>query len=147
MWYTCTLYDGTGSLRGKEKIIFRRKIQIKAGREGVNHDNVRTKFAQKYRHHLRNGYLLIMDDKRGIGCGMMYYYDTYWYIKYKGNPIRVERGGGFSIGGEWDGWLHGIHDVTRFLQKSHAVDNIKLLRQHKSKDDQKKFKLVKVVSK
>jgi hypothetical protein len=142
MWYTCSLYDGTND-RGK--LIFSKKIQIKAGKEGINHGNVEKLFVRRYRHHLRPGYLLMLDEE-GCGVGFMWSYDKYWYIKYEGRAIKVERGGGFSLG-EWDGWLCGIHDVTRFLQKRHAIDNLKMLRQHKTKDEGKKFKLVKVMAK
>ncbi len=142
MWYTCSLYEGTND-RGK--LIFSRKIQIKSGTEGINHCNVEKLFARKYRHHLKPGYLM-MKDERGLGTGFLWAYDRYWYIKYEGRAIKVERGGGFSLG-EWDGWLCGIHDVTRFLQKKHALDNLKILRQYRTEVEQRKFKLVKVVSK
>jgi hypothetical protein len=142
MWYTCSLYEGTND-RGK--LIFSKRIQIQAGKEGVNHCNLERRFVNKYRHLLRPGYLLMKDDE-GFGIGFMWYIDKYWYIKYDGNAIKVDRGGGFSIG-EWDGWLCGIHDVTRFLQKRHALDNLKILRKHKTPQEQRKFKLVKVSSK
>lgn len=137
MWYTCSLYEGTND-RGK--LLFQKKMQIKAGTQGINHINLEKKFVNKYAHHLKPGYLLMMGDD-GYGVGLLYTGPRrYWYIKYKGQPIKVERDGGFSIG-EWDGWMCGIGDVTRFPQKRFAVDNLKLLRKYRTGND---FKLVKV---
>lgn len=143
MWYTCSIYEGTNS---NGKLLFSRKVNFKADNIGVNHKNLEAKFINKYREHIRAGYLLMTDDK-GSGIGFLISGpNKYWYIKYKGQPIKIDRHGGFSIG-EWDGWLCGIGDVTRFPRKQYAVDNLKILRQHKTVEEQKRFKLVKVTIK
>lgn len=68
----------------------------------------------------------------------------YYYIKHKDHgPIRVTGNGGFTIG-QWDGWLHGIMDITIFPNKKLAKDNIKVLKKYKSTEEQNKFVLVKV---
>lgn len=70
----------------------------------------------------------------------------YWYIKHREHgPLRITNGG-FTTG-EWDGWCHGIHDITRFPTKKLAADNLKVLRQLKTIKEQKNFVLVKVKSK
>ena len=141
MWYTCSLYEGNSS---NGKLLFQRKVQIKAGTEGINHYRLEKKFVNRYAQHLKPGYILMMDEKHGVGIGFPYTGPyRYCYIKYKGQPIKVERDGGFSIG-EWDGWMCGIGDVTRFPQKRYAVDNLKVLRRMRGGETNKDFKLVKV---
>jgi hypothetical protein len=76
---------------------------------------------------------------------------TFWYIKFfndKRNwvPVRVCGGGGFEIPG-WTYWMAGIFDVTRFPKKQYALDNLKILRESRTKKYGKRFKLVRVTVK
>jgi hypothetical protein len=140
MWYTCSLYEGSND-RGK--LLFQKKIQIKAGKEGINHINVERKFVNRYTQYLQPGYLLITDND-GSGVGLLYTGPfRYWYLKYKGKPIKMGKDGGFSIG-EWEGWMCGITDITRFPQKRYALANLKILRHFRTEDAKRDFTLVKV---
>ena len=73
---------------------------------------------------------------------------NFWYIQYDKIPVKILpsiKGCGFTIPA-WEGWNDGIMDVTLFLTKKLAMSALKFLRDSKTKEEQKKFKLVRFIN-